>query len=475
MKDRTFNQAKPSPLTIKGYPRTEIAISLYKPPETTRLPAICWPLTEPILQNLGHDARFLIDYFVRRVCPLLTLSDCARNPYQEMIPLIGSSKAVANAIMAVAACHCIHDMIGYPVFSPADHMLGSRTSIFQKYPKPDLNIAESGMLKRYILLKQNSLSQLSETLSNLQGFAEIEAFVAAVLLTLLELVETGAGSWSTHLEGAKRLVDITLHGSQHLNPPLMLESLISDLDLIDTLGSTLVPPGALTSPLHLRSRLNNARESSHVTSIGCPPELYQAIHFISAQRRRESQPDESSLILLHVSVDTQAVRDKLHQIRCFDLQAWASSITGANTTSAQIEHAAQMQIALIWKLAADIYASRIFYTLTKDTDFVMPSVSDLIREYDFLEEDDALLKCLIWPTFMAGAESTCPEHREWALRKFDRIWRITLSANSKNAKWVLMSLWEKHDKHKQQPETQVVDDWDWIAELSSLDSHWIFF
>lgn len=128
-----------------------------------------------------------------------------------------------------------------------------------------------------------------------------------------------------------------------------------------------------------------------------------------------------------------------------------------------------------WKLAADIYACRVLCSSTGGDDhaFEPPSVHALRAEYSFLERgNDDVIKCLIWPTFIAGAASTSPEDRAWVLKTLDRIWNLGHCANTKNAARVLEVLWEKHDRAQ-----HLADDhtgWNWINELSQLKDSWLF-
>lgn len=147
------------------------------------------------------------------------------------------------------------------------------------------------------------------------------------------------------------------------------------------------------------------------------------------------------------------------------------------------------QLALIFQLAVDIYGSRIVSTIKRDPDMAQPPLEPLIAAYDYFDrEDDYLVKCLIWPTFTAGATSNNPAQREWALLTFDRLWRITLSANCRNAALVLTDLWKKQDRDATRAiETAAMDgdaswtsdevqrrDFDWISELASLEDSWLF-
>jgi hypothetical protein len=135
-----------------------------------------------------------------------------------------------------------------------------------------------------------------------------------------------------------------------------------------------------------------------------------------------------------------------------------------------------LQLGNIWKLSAEIYACRVLRNMTGDV--ALPPVQDLVNAYAFLDrKDDEIIKCLIWPTFIAGASSLNVATRGWALRTLDRIWAIAFVANVKNAAQVLTYLWEKQD---QMTSRYLADgatgpfDWDWVGELSQLEDSWLF-
>jgi hypothetical protein len=98
-------------------------------------------------------------------------------------------------------------------------------------------------------------------------------------------------------------------------------------------------------------------------------------------------------------------------------------------------------------------------------------VDEMILAYSNLPMNKTLVKCLTWPTFVAGASSQSPEHREWALANLNQIWKLTLCANATSAASVLLNLWEKHDSQPQREDVM----WDWIAEISLLGQSWNFF
>lgn len=172
------------------------------------------------------------------------------------------------------------------------------------------------------------------------------------------------------------------------------------------------------------------------------------------------------------TTNIQALQHALHLIRSYDIPAWAKTTTRSDSA---VPYEGLLHLGMIWKLAADIYACHILCSLIHSATVVLesPSAHSLRAEYYFLERnDDGILKCLIWPTFVAGAASTDPEDRAWVLRTLERIWDLGRCANTKNAIRVLQTLWGKHDQ-VQSPSIGPAD-WNWISELSQLKGSWLF-
>jgi hypothetical protein len=67
--------------------------------------------------------------------------------------------------------------------------------------------SRSALTSYYLHSKAKALRLLSRALADVSTSNSIATVFTAILLTILELFESGAGSWSVHLEGVKRLVE----------------------------------------------------------------------------------------------------------------------------------------------------------------------------------------------------------------------------------------------------------------------------
>ncbi|KAK6080619.1 hypothetical protein SCUP234_05165 [Seiridium cupressi] len=423
------------------------------------LPSMCKAPTQPFLQDLSRDARYLIDYYEHGICPHIMLLDNTRNPYRYMMPLIGTSKGVVNAIMAVAACHLAHSRLGYPVFTHLEH-------------QATVDDPMSQMTFYSVQYKQRALKYLSESLKGPREGEEDSILAIVVLLMLLEYFESGAGAWTTHLEGAKALLDAR---EKHSNtrPPQLFRNMVDEVVIFDIFGSTLVRPESLTHSIITRLPMGAGDDLTSLTCVGCPMEILRAIDFVTYKRRVWLRHTPSTAIT-EVLQELEALQATLLRISEFDIETWIHEVAGAAILGFPISQETLTHLCKVWKHSAEVYTSRVLYQLTGDASDLSPLLDGLIMELKYLEAETNVIKFLLWPIFLAGAESTRVDHREWILKILDRLWDSTLIASSKNAAFVLTTLWAKQDLKKQQPRSGEPKLWDWMTELLSLDCHWLF-
>lgn len=230
-----------------------------------------------------------------------------------------------------------------------------------------------------------------------------------------------------------------------------------------TFGSSLGKPGALTSASTLPA--SRATGSSTVTPVGCPVDILSAVEVFASQRRFQST-------FATPTTNIKILEDALQLIRSYDMPAWAKR-TGEPNPAVPFEDL--LHLGNIWKLAADMYACSVLCSSPESATTVsqQPSVHALRAEYKFFErKGDGIMKCLIWPTFVAGAASTSPEDRAWAARTLDLIWNLGHCANTTNATQILDLLWERRDRAQAEADDQ--PRWNWISELSQLKGSWLF-
>ncbi|KAF4459466.1 Acriflavine sensitivity control acr-2 [Fusarium albosuccineum] len=245
--------------------------------------------------------------------------------------------------------------------------------------------------------------------------------------------------------------------------------LVGDIAMFEVLGSTLCRPGALASSPRWQFLLAML-EDCYIVGVGCPKEILLSIGSFAMQRRGGPTRGPTS-----GNLEIGSVQETLRQLRSFDVQAWATKSVNQRHSEPSATADDLLHVGHIWKLTAEIYGFHVLSTLKQSvTDLQPPTLSSVIEEFGSLERnDEELLKCLVWPTFVVGAASTHWCQRQWAYQMCNKIWEVTWSANAMNAKLVLADLWDKQDL-KSSGNVADADGWDWITELSKLDDFWLF-
>ncbi|CAH0029384.1 unnamed protein product [Clonostachys rhizophaga] len=366
--------------------------------------------------------------------------------------------------MAVAALHAMHVSVGSPIM--LSHAVQANSIHVNE---KQLDVFQSQLLHHCITLKQKALKFLSIALQNPHQHNELQTFGTAVVLTLLECFETGAGSWAIHLDGAKKLLDAGIQKSS------TLEAFVEELILFEIFGSTFVPSNVVSTSITTRTFSATSPETILLcNSFVCPVELLQQITLATAKSRIARQ---AMLNLSNAAECTSAIEDlkaDLIKIQQFHSLTWVEKVISVTGYLANVSRRIIAQMCLIWKISAAIYVSRLLYTLTGDAQYLSPIVDDLINAFIPIQ-NKVQLKFLLWPAVIAGISTTRPDHRAWTLSTLDEIWRLTHCANAKGAAMVLKKLWEMKDARIHEIGDDHGRDWDWLCDMSTLDGYWLLF
>ncbi|CEI63633.1 unnamed protein product [Fusarium venenatum] len=379
--------------------------------------------------------------------------------------LVGSSEGVANAMMAVAALHAMHGSIGSPIML-AHAVQAKNVQINDQ----ELSPFQSQLLHHCITNKQKALEFLSMALQDPDQKNKFQTFGIAITLALLECFETGAGSWAIHLEGAKKMLEAGIQNSS------TLEGLVDELMLFEIFGSTFVPPGIISTSVTTRTLLTTAPESRLVFGNGfvCPVAILQLITSATAMSRTARQAMSDSSITPERTSAIGNLKSDLVKIQQFSCLDWAEKVIPTTKYLETVPNHLVVQMSLIWKLSAAIYISRLLYSLTQDTQYLLPITDDLITAFMPIQ-NTVYLKFLTWPVVIAGFASTMPNHRAWTLSTLDKVWGLTLCANARGAEMVLLKLWERRDARIHEVGDDYGENWDWLCDMSTHENHWLLF
>lgn len=272
------------------------------------------------------------------------------------------------------------------------------------------------------------------------------------------------------------------------------------------MGSTLARPGALSKPFYSSSMgpsiLKRLEENSWV---GCPAYLLEVIFFVHALWYPDSEvaaatPHPTALptsIQPGQPLTLETFASLLQGIRNFDPIAWSQDMQNVFFIP---DLTYRLALATSYQDAVYLYTSRVLSRSREGfsppwTDVGMPAdhrliTTNLITQICLIPASDPHFKCLIWPTFIAGAECR-PSQRALILEKLGSLYEALTSVNVRNAAWVLRLMWQKQDlkrreragEHTLPGENARADGgydndedlmFDWIDELDHSRLDWLF-
>lgn len=244
--------------------------------------------------------------------------------------------------------------------------------------------------------------------------------------------------------------------------------------------------------------------------VGCPAYLLEVIFFIHARffhteaDANAEQPTMlfSSSFLPENSQPLQSPEALLQHIQAFDSIAWAIEL---QTLLFLPDLTMRIALATTYKAAVYLYTSRVLSrpragsissSSANSSSFGLPPDHNavahiLIHQLAVIPSQDPHFKCLIWPTFIAGAECRDPSQRPFILDRLSALYYAIATVNVRNAAWVLSLMWRKQDLRREQRQRQkwigvsasasgfnaeCLDDngFDWIQELDESRIDWLF-
>ncbi|KAG0159379.1 hypothetical protein PDIDSM_6901 [Penicillium digitatum] len=461
-----------------------------------------WGLVDPLLKDLSQFSRYYVHHYNQYMVNDFALYSQYKNPFRDLTALVSHSPVLTSSIAALGALHC-------SLVSDSDTSVlpWSPGNLSMSVEEIEDIVAPAGSRKptsqayhHFLEYKQRALRQLSMDLHNPAMQKDGRTLAAIVLLAFLDIFESGSGAWSYHVRGAKKL----LRDRPENGPG---QGILDDLDafaldgclIMEIMGSTLARPGALSKPFYSSSMgpeiLKRLEENSWV---GCPAYLLEVIFFIHALWYPDSevaaithQPTALPTPMQHGQPLTLDSFAKLLQgIRNFDPTAWSQAMQKVffipNLTY-------RLALATSYQDAVYLYTSRVLSRAREGfsppwTDVGLPLdhrliATNLITQICLIPDSDPHFKCLIWPTFIAGAECR-PSQRGLILEKLGSLYEALTSVNVRNAAWVLRLMWQKQDLKRS--ECQKLSDeqgcdqsdydleFDWIEELDNTRLDWLF-
>ena len=143
--------------------------------------------------------------------------------------------------------------------------------------------------------------------------------------------------------------------------------------------------------------------------------------------------------------DTQSM---LQLTANFDCVEWAfNSVQSKDLQTVDIEKLSLLSES--YRTATLIYGNRVLRTLMTSIGSMTSDYHGLVQQLldviDALKCEDALFKCLLWPTFIAGLECQNESEQQQVLQYLKTLWDLTCCLNIVNASTIIQSHWrQKH-------------------------------
>ncbi|KAJ5795538.1 transcriptional regulator family: Fungal Specific TF [Penicillium psychrosexuale] len=456
-----------------------------------------WGLVDPLLKDLSQFSRYYVHHYNQYMVNDFALYSQHKNPFRDLTALVNHSPVLASSIAALGALHCsLVSESDSSVLPWSSGNLSMSVKEIEDIVAPASSRKPASQAYHHFLeYKHRALRQLSMDLLNPAMQKDGRTLAAIVLLAFIDIFESGSGAWSYHIEGAKKL----LKDRPESGPG---QGILDDLDafaldgclIMEIMGSTLARPGALSKPFYSSSMgpeiLKRLEENSWV---GCPAYLLGVIFFVHALWYPESEaaamtPQPTALptpIQPGQPLTLDSFASLLQGIRDFDPVAWSQEMQNVffipNLTY-------RLALATSYQDAVYLYTSRVLSRTREGfsppwIDVGLPPdhrliATNLITQISLIPASDSHFKCLIWPTFIAGAECR-PSQRALILEKLGSLYEAMTSVNVRNAAWVLRLMWQKQDlkrrEHQNGYDNNDSDlEFDWIEELDHTSLDWLF-
>ncbi|KAI3397419.1 hypothetical protein diail_10750 [Diaporthe ilicicola] len=347
-------------------------------------------LIDPLLVDLRPRHRVYIGHFTRTVCQDLVSFDQqdAHNPFRSMVSLLDSFDYIREITLATSAAH----------------MVALRRTHGLPHEKEVVDA---------LVAKGQAYRLLRRALDNLAAIDKPIAMVAVVFFINIDLIESGRGSWKTHVEAAGKLLK-SIHAMEirkQIPPSVakLADIVVADCITYHVLGSTFAGSGDTAMSAFDSIDITSVLQRAAAFSYGCyPPILLEVLSRASHLSSR----------------DIHMARALINGLRGIDFRPWVYSIEGL---SPKDDLEVRVAIANAHRSAACLYIllavpglerdahSDQHITVETQTEQVMGLLASVPVEH-------ALAKGLIWPTFMVGAQRDDAEGRQWCLGRMQMIW-----------------------------------------------------
>ncbi|KAF5231347.1 hypothetical protein FAUST_9317 [Fusarium austroamericanum] len=349
-------------------------------PSSPTSPSSPWTLCDPLFQDMTHSQRWYLNYYSTRVSMDLVGDEQTksnRNPYLNLLQLTNEHAFLQQIIIAVSAAHMCN--LSRP-------WLGPNSYTRKEAPKK--------LLMDALVAKQKGLQMMPEALRNIETIGADVILATVLFLINSELIESGWQSWRPHLEGAKKLLNMTEPFAS--SDTTLRDYIVADCYVYCTLSLSFNPstPGtqALSfAPDQVKATLARTDNSFFC----CPPEVLDILRETAQLLHSESQGGVSSQGAL------MEFTNLLDRAQRLDVLKWAKDRV---PDSNEVALWSSCRTGSAHRLATCLYIIQSAPALrTRMPDQVCKSlIQDLYDTLLPLPDEDPNFKATGWPTFIYG-------------------------------------------------------------------------
>ncbi|KAJ4345565.1 uncharacterized protein N0V89_011698 [Didymosphaeria variabile] len=335
----------------------------------------------------NEDVQGLLLYYENVVCPKLSATpEGASDPFETYIlPLALRDTGLLKAALGLTACH-----------------------LATQQPTPNRRLNTAALEYRVAALQSLSAILLKEECFSLSEAEEETALAIVLMLVLHDTFECGRSNHGAHLNGVAFLCSRLIERSGVLSPSQMF--LVTALTWFDLLRGF---SGAekLAFPPNVREYVATSAVATLTSLVGCPVEVFTAI----------SNTLEGGKKFLAQELGEEEFRLSLNET-LLRLQAWDPS-TGLYP-NADPE----------WVSLADAYKHMAMIRILRFPDpFSIPcsdyrirnSVTAILDASTLVPRHSPYFKRLLFPLFLAAAETDSPHQQQYVVMCVEHIKRMT--------------------------------------------------
>ncbi|RPB05580.1 hypothetical protein L873DRAFT_1662152 [Choiromyces venosus 120613-1] len=417
------------------------------------------PFNPEFFGDLDSTSKYYLNYFDKRVCrDFILFERHGDNPYRNLLSLAASHPSFLHAALAVSARHYSNNT-GYPETHALVYKGRAINSLSRDLQQPNYDDEGTGdMVVR-------------------------EPVLAAMLLFLFfEALESGKDTWKIHLQGARRLIQMSggqrRRGSRS-NLSSSLGVLITHVAAIDIIGQSLAfsktptptpttnfthPSTPPTEEQDQEEIFHSLGQAEHYSFLGCPAELLRVISLVS---KHKNFPSPS------ISPSSPSPADLMSRIHRFSPEAWVRTRlpslnqNAAGSSIPRLDARELYHHVCAYKCAVHIFALQVLPPSAPPSGGGPTAgelVDEIITHLSSFEPSSVFFKGAMWPIFLAGAAATSEPQRAFVRATLANIWALLPQCNIKSAGVLLEEMWRDGDGH----------GGDWKERLARSGSDYLF-